>query len=168
MMCSNSYRNHYIKVGQHPKCVVSSIERAGQPLVKQTVSSAEICNQIMKNNIVIRLEEKSEYCEVENLVRDSFWNVYRSGCLEHYVINQLRNDPAFVPELDFVMYLKESDEEGKLIGQNMFMRTSIKADDGRNIPIMTMGPICIKNEYMLWSSFFVTFVAKKFIGLLLG
>ena len=101
----------------------------------------------MKNNIVIRLEEKSEYREVENLVRDSFWNVYRSGCLEHYVINQLRNDPAFVPELDFVMYLKENDEEGKLIGQNMFMRTSIKADDGRNIPIMTMGPICIKNEY---------------------
>ena len=44
MMCSNSYLNHYIKVGQHPKCVVSSIERAGQPLVKQTVSSAEICN----------------------------------------------------------------------------------------------------------------------------
>lgn len=43
MMCSNSYRNHYIKVGQHPKCVVSSIERAGQSLVKQTVSSAEIC-----------------------------------------------------------------------------------------------------------------------------
>ena len=37
-------------------------------------------NQIMKNNIVIRLEEKSEYREVENLVRDSFWNVYRSGC----------------------------------------------------------------------------------------
>ena len=101
----------------------------------------------MKNNIVICLEEKSEYREVENLVRDSFWNVYRSGCLEHYVINQLRNDPAFVPELDFVMYLKENDEEGKLIGQNMFMRTSIKADDGRNIPIMTMGPIYIKNEY---------------------
>ena len=101
----------------------------------------------MKNNIVIRVEEKSEYRKVENLVRDSFWNVYRPGCLEHYVINQLRNDLAFVPELDFVMYLKESDEEGKLIGQNMFMRTSIKADDGRNVPIMTMGPICIKNEY---------------------
>jgi hypothetical protein len=28
----------------------------------------------------------------------------------------------------------------------MFMRTSIKADDGRNIPIMTMGPICITPE----------------------
>ena len=96
----------------------------------------------MKNNIDIRLEEKSEYHKVESLVRDSFWNVYRPGCLEHYVLNQLRNDPAFVPELDFVVY-----QDGELIGQNMFMRTIITADDGRNIPIMTMGPICIKNEF---------------------
>ena len=42
----------------------------------------------MKNNIVIRLEEKSEYRKVENLVRDSFWNVYRPGCLEHYVLEK--------------------------------------------------------------------------------
>ena len=96
----------------------------------------------MKNNIVIRIEEKSEYREVENLVRESFWNVYRPGCLEHYGLHQLRNDPEFVPELDFVMYLG-----GELIGQNIFVRTAITADDGRSIPIMTMGPICIKNEY---------------------
>ena len=96
-----------------------------------------------KSNIMIRLEKKEEYQKVENLVRESFWNVYRSGCLEHYVLHQLRNDPAFVPELDFVMFLNENGKEDKLIGQNMFMRTSIKADDGRNIPIMTMGPICI-------------------------
>ena len=96
-----------------------------------------------KSNIMIRLEKKEEYQKVENLVRESFWNVYRPGCLEHYVLHQLRNDPAFVPELDFVMLLKENDEEGKLIGQNMFMRTSIKSDDGRYIPIMTMGPICM-------------------------
>ena len=91
--------------------------------------------------------KKEEQQKVENLVRESFWNVYRPGCLEHYVLHQLRNDPAFVPELDFVMFLNENGKEDKLIGQNMFMRTSIKADDGRNIPIMTMGPICIKNEY---------------------
>ena len=93
------------------------------------------------NNIVIRLEKEEEYREVENLIRESFWNVYRPGCLEHYVINQLRNDPAFVPELDFVM-----EQDGKLIGQNMFMRANIKADDGRTIPIMAMGPICIAPE----------------------
>ena len=91
-----------------------------------------------KNDYIIRLEREEEYREVENLVREAFWNVYRPGCLEHYVLNQLRNDDAFVSELDFVM-----EREGKLIGQNMFMRATIKADDGRDIPIMTMGPICI-------------------------
>lgn len=94
------------------------------------------------NNIIIRLEKKEEYREVENLVRESFWNVYRPGCLEHYVLNQLRDDESFVPELDFVMEL-----DGKLIGQNMFMRAVIHADDGREIPIMTMGPICIAPEF---------------------
>ena len=57
-----------------------------------------------KSNIMIRLEKKEEHQKVENLVRESFWNVYRPGCLEHYVLHQLRNDPAFVPELDFVMF----------------------------------------------------------------
>ena len=99
-----------------------------------------------RDNIIIRLEKKEEYHEVENLVRESFWNVYRPGCLEHYVLHQLRNDPTFVPELDFVMFLDKNDKEGELIGQNMFMRTGIKADDGRNIPIVTMGPICIAPE----------------------
>ena len=93
------------------------------------------------NNITIRIEKKEEYREVENLVRESFWNVYRPGCLEHYVLNQLREDPDFVAELDFVM-----EEDGKLIGQNIFMKAVIKADDGRNVPIMTMGPICITPE----------------------
>ena len=90
------------------------------------------------NNINIRLEKKEEYRQVENMVRESFWNVYRPGCLEHYVLNQLRDDPAFVKELDFGM-----ENDGRLIGQNMFMRANIKADGGRDIPIMAMGPICI-------------------------
>ena len=46
----------------------------------------------MNKNIVIRLEKKEEYYEVENLVRESFWNVYLPDCLEHYVLSQLRND----------------------------------------------------------------------------
>ncbi|MBR6782357.1 MAG: N-acetyltransferase [Clostridia bacterium] len=94
-----------------------------------------------KNDYIIRLEQEKEYRDVEHLVRESFWNVYRPGCLEHYVLNRLRNDPAFVRELDFVM-----EQDGRLIGQNMFMRAVIRADDGREIPIMTMGPICITPE----------------------
>ena len=64
-----------------------------------------------KNDINIRLEKKEDYREVENLVRESFWNVYRPGCSEHYVIHVLRDDPAFVKDLDFVM-----EQNGRLIG----------------------------------------------------
>ena len=93
------------------------------------------------NDYTIRLEKAEDYREVENLVRESFWNVYRPGCSEHYVIHVLRDDPAFVKELDFVM-----EQNGVLIGQNMFMRTVINADDGRVIPVLTMGPIGITPE----------------------
>ena len=96
----------------------------------------------MLNDYTIRLEEKKDYREVENLVRESFWNVYRPGCLEHFMLKKLRDDPAFVPELDFVM-----EKDGVIIGQNVFVRAVIAADDGRKIPIMTMGPICIANQW---------------------
>lgn len=92
--------------------------------------------------ITFRREEEKDFRAVEELVRDAFWNVYRPGCMEHYVLRHLRSDPAFVPELDFVM-----EKDGELIGQNIFVRAHIAADDGRQIPIMTMGPICIKPEY---------------------
>lgn len=94
-----------------------------------------------QNDCIIRLEKKEDYREVELLVRESFWNVYRPGCSEHYVIHVLRDDPAFVKELDFVM-----EQDGRLIGQNMFMQTVINADGGRDIPVLTMGPIGITPE----------------------
>ncbi len=90
------------------------------------------------NDIHIRLEQQEDRRAVEALVRESFWNVYRPGCSEHYVIHMLRDDPAFVPALDFVM-----EKDGVLIGQNMFMKTVIVSDDGRTVDVLTMGPICI-------------------------
>ena len=65
--------------------------------------------------IIFRREEEKDYRAVEELVRESFWNVYRPGCMEHYVLKYLRHDPAFVPELDIVM-----EKDGELIGQNIF------------------------------------------------
>ncbi len=91
---------------------------------------------------IIRNERVDERRAVETLVREAFWNVYRPGCLEHYVLHCLRDDAAFVPELNFVM-----EKDGRLIGQNIFVRAVINTDDGGELPIMTMGPICIAPEY---------------------
>lgn len=96
----------------------------------------------MIENIIIRNERKEDYRKVENLIREAFWNVYRPGCTEHYVLHCYRGDPAFVPELDFVMELN-----GELIGQIIYVRSEIDCDDGRKLPIMTFGPIGIAPEY---------------------
>ena len=79
---------------------------------------------------------------MEHLTREAFWNVYRPGCTEHYVVHVLRKDPAFVPELDLVM-----ERNGQLIGHVMYMRAKITADDGRELPVMTFGPISIHPDF---------------------
>lgn len=96
----------------------------------------------MEKDYLIRLETPEDYREAETLTREAFWNVYHPGCTEHYVLHTLRDDPAFVPELDFVM-----EKDGKLIGHVMYMRSEIHADDGRVIPTLTFGPISIAPEY---------------------
>lgn len=90
----------------------------------------------------IRLETKKDYKEVENVTREAFWNVYRPGCMEHYVLHCYREREDFIKELDFVM-----EKDGKIIGHVMYSKAEIKADDGRKIPIMTFGPISILPEY---------------------
>ncbi len=44
----------------------------------------------------IRLERKEEQIEVENLVRESFWNVYRPGCSEHFFILPMQGADSWI------------------------------------------------------------------------
>ena len=87
-----------------------------------------------EKNIIIRLETKDDYRAAENLTREAFWNVYRPGCMEHYVLHCYRDDPAFVPELDFLMEL-----DGELIGQTFQYTTSRGLD-------MSYSKICFEGD----------------------
>ena len=97
---------------------------------------------MLEKRITIRLEKEADHRNTENLTREAFWNVYCPGCMEHYVLHCYRDDPAFVPELDFVMEL-----DGEMIGQVIYVRSEIACDDGRSVPIMTFGPIGIAPAY---------------------
>lgn len=96
----------------------------------------------MNQNFTIRRECAADYRIVENLTRESFWNVYQPGCTEHFVLNRYRDRPEFIPELDFVLELGD-----EIIGHVMFSKAEILADDGRSIPILTFGPISIAPAY---------------------
>ena len=95
----------------------------------------------MKDNFIIRIETPADYAAAETLTREAFWNIYRPGCTEHYVLHTFRGRPEFVSELSLVMEL-----DGKLIGHVMYVRSAIHAYDGRTIPVMTFGPISIAPE----------------------
>ena len=86
----------------------------------------------------IRLEKPADYREVENLTREAFWNVYRPGCTEPYVLYCYRDNPDFIPELDFVM-----EENGHIIGHVMFSKADLILPDGTHKPSWTFGPISI-------------------------
>lgn len=89
-------------------------------------------------SILIRQEEEKDYRTVENLTREAFWNVYRPGCLEHYVLHCYRTRPGFLPELDLVL-----EEDGRIIGHIMYAKAEMEGEDGRRLPMLTFGPLSI-------------------------
>lgn len=90
----------------------------------------------------IRNEQPNDFREVENLTREAFWNVYRPGCTEHFVLKKYRDNNNFIPELDLVM-----EEDNKIIGHVMFSKAKIIKTDGSILPAWTFGPISIHPNY---------------------
>ena len=90
----------------------------------------------------IRKESKKDYFEVENVTREAFWNVYRPGCFEHFVIHKLRADEDFVKELDYII-----EEDGKIISNIVYALGRIKKDNGKVEKVLIFGPVSVLPDY---------------------
>ena len=89
-------------------------------LTARRITAFQIALDLMErelNSMMIRQEEPKDYREVENLTWEAFWNKYRPGCFEHYVLHRYRDRPEFVKELDCVI-----EEEGKIVAHIMYSR----------------------------------------------
>ena len=91
--------------------------------------------------MTIRLEEPRDYRAVEELTREAFWNKYRPGCWEHYVLHQFRGLPEFVQELDYVL-----EEQGQIAAHIMYARAELQQDSGGVLPILVFGPVSVRPE----------------------
>lgn len=101
----------------------------------------------MNTDYTIRVEEPRDYRTVENLTRESFWNVYRPGCTEHYVLHCYRNNPDFIPELSLVM-----EKDNEIIDHVMFSKAELCIEKNgvptdEKLPVWTFGPISIHPDY---------------------
>ena len=116
-------------------------------LLQQVHSNApEARANLRDTDYVIRPETPEDYHAAEFLTREAFWDVYRPGCQEHFVLHSFRDRPEYISELAFVM--EKGDE---LIGHIMFVRATLApiadAESGKQLPIATFGPISIAPKY---------------------
>ena len=94
---------------------------------------------VMPNiNLIIRNEKEKDYRNVEQLIREAFWNLYVPGCNEHFVLHNLRNSNDFIPELDFV-----AEKEGQIVGQIVYSRGIIKCTQGEEKEVISFGPVSV-------------------------
>lgn len=95
----------------------------------------------------IRQETAADFFGVENLTREAFWNVYRPGCLEHYLLHCFRDRPNFIPELSLLL-----EKDGELLAHVMFAWSEILVDpktpDGEpeHLKMMTFGPLSVRPD----------------------
>ena len=73
-------------------------------------------------NILIRLEEESDFEKVEYLIREAFWDVYRPGCSEHLLVH-------------------------KIVGNIIYSRARVVNEDNLEYEVLCMGPLSVLPAY---------------------
>jgi len=93
-------------------------------------------------DLIIRSERINEYRAVEELTRETFWNLYVPGCSEHYCLHNMRCSSDFISELDFVAELN-----GKLVGNIVYTHGKLISATGETHKVISFGPVSVLPTY---------------------
>ena len=94
----------------------------------------------MIEKVMLREENNADYFEVENLTREAFWNKYKPGCDEHFILNKLRQKESFIKELTYIA-LYENKIIGNIVYSKMFHKGKILNE------IICFGPISVHPDF---------------------
>lgn len=86
----------------------------------------------------IKLETEADYLSAENVVREAFWNKYRPGCYEHFVVHNLRKADCYLPQFSFIL-----EDKKEIIGTIYYSKGRIKKSDGTILEALTFGPVAV-------------------------
>ncbi len=89
-----------------------------------------------------RPEKPSDWDAVEHLTREAFWNVYRPGCFEHYLLHILRGSESVVEALNELCL-----EDGALCGQIFYTRSQLLRQTGGALALLTFGPVSVHPDH---------------------
>lgn len=94
----------------------------------------------MKLNI--RNTDKSEFFQTENLTRETFWNLYQSGCTEHFMIHNFRKSKAWVKQLDVVAVI-----DNNIIGHIISTKAKVIDENNNEREVLHVGPFSVETEF---------------------
>lgn len=94
----------------------------------------------MQETIIVN-ETPENYAEVENLIREAFWNLNCPGCSEHYLAHIMRSHEDFIPELDLVA------TQDRIVGNIMYTKSKLIDEAGKEKDILTFGPLAVLPGY---------------------
>ena len=76
-------------------------------------------------NLQIRRELPEDYRITESIIREAFWNMFRQGCDEHYLMHIMRESKDYIPELGMIAL------RGKQpVAAIAYTRSRIEREDG--------------------------------------
>lgn len=91
-------------------------------------------------NVKIRQEERKDYSQTEEVVKEAFLNEPFSDGKEHELVNRLRKSEAFVPQLSLVAVVEE------IVGHILLSKIEIVAESG-SVESLALAPVSVSRAY---------------------
>ena len=92
--------------------------------------------------ITIHQETPKDYREVEELTRETFWDLFKPGCDEHLMVHQLRKGTGYIPELSLVAC-----DGNKIVGHILYTRSYVVSENKQRREVISFGPVSVLPSY---------------------
>lgn len=89
-------------------------------------------------NILIRNIEERDYGKILEITREAFWNLYKPGCEEHYLVHVISGHKDFIPALSFVIEI-----DGEVVGSILYTKAKVVDENKIEHDILSFGPVSI-------------------------
>jgi predicted N-acetyltransferase YhbS len=88
--------------------------------------------------VLIRRTTENDFPQTENITREAFWNVYKPGCDEHFILHTIRYKKCYIGELDLVAFF-----DNEIIGHIISTKAKVVDSLNNEHEILCIGPLSV-------------------------
>lgn len=88
--------------------------------------------------ITIKQTEEQDFNYTENFTREIFWDLYTSGCTDHFILHNLRKSKEYIPQLDLVVIY-----DTKIVGHIISSKARVIDNKNNEHELLCVGPFAI-------------------------